>query len=299
MKRPLFCRVTLSAVAAIVMAGTVVPVVASEPAAQASPVAAPVSAEAKTAASLRQGWQDAATFLINDANKTFAKTKVTSEGNKRERLLGEAVTLLNVQPRTEGNLGEARKMFEEIVAGNPDDEAGIFASFFLARWHETYEQPPQFDLARKLYRDLLERHAGNPLAESGASSLVMMDVYENVSTEERTRRFAELEKLLPLLKTPSGRRDFHLSMGNSYIDFSESPAKAIEHLMAADAEGISRWQIESATWISIGELARSQGDTALAARYYKKFLEKYKRDNRHYSIEKRLEALPSTAPSTP
>lgn len=254
--------------------------------------------EVETAASFQEAWQNAATFLVNDANKIFVIAKAAGD-SERERRLGEAVTLFNRQPRTEGNLKNARRLLEQIISGNEDDDAGIFATYFLARWHESYSNPPQPDFARKLYRKLLERHAGNPLAEASASGLVLIDLYEDISSEERGRRFAELEKLAPLLKTSSGRRDYHLNIGNAYIDFSILPAKAIEHLVAADSEGISRWQIESATWISIGELARIHGDTILASRYYTKFLEKFKRDNRHYSIKKRLEALSQISSTIP
>lgn len=241
---------------------------------------------------LDHAWQDAATFLANDANKIFRTTKETPL-NERERALGNAVTLLNIQPRTVGNLEQARKEFEKLAASGEKDTPAIFANYFLARICERYESPAKLDEAKKRYRELLETSAGNAVAEYGASALVMMSLYADITPAEREARFAELEQLKPLLKTPSGRRDYHLSMGNAYIDFEASPAKAIEHLLAADAETISRWQVESATWVSIGELARIEGRLDLATTYYGKFLAKYKRDNRHYTIQKRLEALSS------
>ncbi len=253
------------------------------------------AATAQTPAPLNAAWTQAASFLTNESNQEFTRSKGLPGIDERERELGEAVTLLNVQPRTSGNIERARTLFKKLGAdASSNDDTSIFARFFLARIDENYDDPPQPEAARKLYRELVEHHAGNPLAEAGAASLVLLDLYENIPTDERARRFDELEKLAPLLKTPSGRRDYQLNMGNAYVDFPEiagAQAKALEHLQAADKEGISRWQSEALAWIAIGELARAENRNDLAAEYYGKFLAKYKRDNRHFTIQKALESL--------
>lgn len=252
------------------------------------------SPAADTTTGTANAWHDAATFLFNDANKAFRAAG--PEATERERALGAAISLLNVQPRTTGNLVQARKELERLSSKESNDEVAIFAQYFLARLHAHYESPGASPAeAKRLYRELLTNHAGNPIAEYAASALVLMELYENIQPAERATRFATLEELAPGLKTSSGRRDFHLTMGYAYIDFQteHSNTKAMEHLIAADAEGITRWQAESEAWIAIGELAKAEGRTDTAATYYGKFLAKYKRDNRHYSIQKRLEALAS------
>ena len=244
-------------------------------------------------APLEAAWRDAATFLFGEANRAFSDAKGERRVNEHERLLGEALTLLNLQPRTGANLALARERLETLASGSDSDDhaSAVFAKYFLARIYERYSVPPRLDDARNLYRQLVESHAGNSVAEYGAAALVLIDLYENILATEREKRFAKLEELGALLKTPSGRRDYHLNMGNAYIDFEASRSKAIEHLIAGEAGGITRWQVESATWISIGELARVEGRNDLAVTYYGKFLAKYKRDNRHYTIQKRLEEL--------
>ena len=129
--------------------------------------------------------------------------------------------------------------------------------------------------ARELYRELLEKHAGNVVAEAGAASLVLMDLYENISDGERAKRFEMLERDAPLLKTRLGRLGYHLNMGNAYVDLAGPPAKALEHLLAADADGIKSVQVESSTWIMIGELAEAEKKPDLALRYYDRFLSKH------------------------
>ncbi|HWL53204.1 MAG TPA: hypothetical protein VNQ90_12270 [Chthoniobacteraceae bacterium] len=245
---------------------------------------------------LGQAWQNAENFLFNQAYKAFRNA---NDAPARQRELGIAATLLNLQPRTRSHLEAAKKSLQKLIDGSNSDEVAITATYLLARMALFYEDSPQVEKARQYYRKLLEHHAGNAVAEHSAAQLVYVDLYEPGPAAERSRRFAELETLGPLLKTSSGRLNYHLNMGNAYIDFSGPRAKAIEHFLAADAEGMTRWQIESATWIAIGELARAEGKDALAMTYYQKFLKKYQRDNRAYTIGRFLKLLQSKAENKP
>jgi len=254
-----------------------------------------------TKPTLENGWEDASSLLFNGARDVFTKADAQPGNEERERSLGLAVTLLNVQPRLQSNLDRARERFEALANGTPKDDLAVAAKYFLARMDAFYEMPPRLENARKLYHELIAEHAGNLYAEYGITQLVLMDLYDDIPTEERARRFSALEELAPRLTTQAGRRGYHINMGNAYLTFGKEGedfhARAIRHLVAAEAEGITRWQVEAASWIAIGELAQAQGQTDLAKTYYGKFLEKYKRDNRHYTIEQRLKAL--EAPAVP
>lgn len=243
---------------------------------------------------LEEGWEMAASLLFNDANKVFEKAAPSPELKERERTLGVAVTLLNVQPRLQSNLNRARELFGNLAA-NEEDDIAVDASYFLARMDAFYEAEPRLDEARSLYRSLIERHPGHLLAEYGVSQWVLMDLYDDIPPAKRAERFLDLETIGAQLQTVAGRRSYHLNMGNAYIDFdsetADSRSHAIRHLLAADAEGFTRWQVEAETWIAIGELARSEDRTELAKTYYEKFLAKYQRDNRHHTIRERLETL--------
>jgi len=246
----------------------------------------------QTVSPLRPAWQDAAHFLATDANKSFTQARSHPEVNVGERELGEAITLLNVQPRTAGNILRAREILGKYAAEASAEETSIFARYFLARVYEAFEEPAQPEKALAIYKELVDRYSGDSLAEHSASRLVFIELYDDISSKERDRRFAELEELAPKLKSTMGRRDYHLNMGNAYIDFGGSPVKAIAHLLAAETDGITNRDVEAATWIAIAELGRGEGEIDLARAYYRKFLAKYERDNRHYTIQQRLEALP-------
>jgi len=252
----------------------------------------PVSAADAKKPGLDDAWHDAAGFLIDEANRIFSEIRTADADQEAERVLGVAVTLLNTQPRTASNLEKAEAKLKEL--SGKEGQAAVFARYFLARIYEMYSEPPRTEEARRLYEEMLRDANGNPLAERAASSLVLMNLYENVTPEERAARFEKLETLGASLKTTSALRAYHLNLGNGYIYFPEvkgSERKALEHLLAADRCGITRWQVESMTWIAIGQLAERLGEKELAITYYQRFLERYQRDNRHYSIAKALEAL--------
>lgn len=243
-----------------------------------------------------EGWQDASAFLFNEANSFFARAGREAGLPPREVALGEAVTLLNVQPRTPGNISRSMEILRKLVAENANDREGLYARYFLARILAFHQSPPDFAAARELYQTLIRQQTNDPLVENGAAALVMMDLYENIPETERTARFERLESLVLLLQTSQGRRACHLALGWACLDFGESKSRAFAHLQAAEQEGISRWQDESAVWISLAELARAEGRDELAATYYRKFLAKYRRDGRSYTVAQRLAALENPSP---
>lgn len=241
--------------------------------------------------SLEKGWEYLDGFRFNEAHKSFTQGNGNSTGAGRERKLGEAVTLLNVQPRTEGNISKAAEMLQELTSTNTLDDVDTFARFFLARILEMHQTPRDFAKARAAYLDLFKLRPGAPVAEFAASKVVLIDLYDNIPPAEFERRLGELEKLEPLFKTSLGRREFHSNIGMACAELSGPDRKIIEHLVAADKEGYTQWQTESVVWVLIGATAEKMGDKELAKQYYGKFVAKYKRDNRCYTILEKLKHL--------
>lgn len=244
---------------------------------------------------LDAAWEKASSFLFNESFKTFEKVSPENVAEAREREFGLAVTLLNVQPRTQSNRTEAKALLEKLISENSNDETGIIACYLLGRFHEFHESPPRLDDARKMYRQLAEQHVGHVVAEQAVAALVMLELYENVSEAERLKRFEALDMWSGKLQTRLGRRQFHMNMGLAAVTFRMGGERAIRHLIAADREGITRWQSEVIVWLAIGELAALEGNKDLALTYYRKFLEKYKRDSRNYMIREKVQALEAGA----
>ncbi|MDB6095196.1 MAG: hypothetical protein JWM32_2758 [Verrucomicrobia bacterium] len=251
-----------------------------------------------TAPPYNAAWENASRQLLPDAHRAFADPAAVSGPARRVARLGEAVTVLNLQPRTDERIGQARQMLEGLAAERANDEVDAFARFFLARLLELHVRPAEPTAARQIYGELLEQYPGHPLAERAAAQLVLIDAYADTSPGERQRRLTALEQLGPQLTTPSGRRDFYLNLGNAYIDFGLEPTRALDHLLVADRAGITHPVTQASTWIAIGELARATGQSALARDYYGRFLAGFPLDSRRTLIAQRLASLPAHLPTS-
>jgi tetratricopeptide (TPR) repeat protein len=240
---------------------------------------------------LHSGWNQAKAYLYKDAWSSFVQAKGKPSVNERERILGEACSLLNVQPRTKTGILKVRQMLEAITLENPHDTSGILARYLTGRIFEFHQQPPDPTRAIAIYRKLIEEHSSDPIAEFAMVPLVHLELYRPLTQNIRLEKFRDLEELGKVLQTPAGLRDYHLAMGGSALDLLHQPGLALRHLLAADRVGISRPETESLIWQQIGELARYEGNTQAAVTFYGKFLEKYPRNYSSYSIQKKLEAI--------
>ena len=242
------------------------------------------SASAKDA-SLQSAWDLAEVNLFNDSNKVFQELKGQPGVDERERAFGEAVTYLNVQPRTPQNITHSQKLFQTLTSA--EDVYAQLSEFYLARIDEDYLTLPDPERAKAAYLELLKRRTGNPLIESGAVRLALLAELSATDPESRRQALLATRSLAQNLLTREGRRDFHLNLGSALIKAGDLKA-GLEELLAADAEGITRRLSERGAWVTIAEAARVTGDKELAAKYYRKFLEKYGRDTRSYMVELRL-----------
>ena len=236
------------------------------------------------------GWKQATGFLFNESNTSFQAAKGKPGVDERERRLGEAVALLSVQPRSQDNLERVRSGLEGIAAESGTDTAGLIARYLLGRYWEVQVATPDLDKAKTIFWDLAKEGSGNPIAEFGASKVALFELYRSPK-DQLNAKAVELEAWEPLLTTSIGRREFHINLGMALFDLNGDPALVLKHLLAGDREGITRAQTESTVWVLIGDLAEKLGDKQTAATYFRKFVDRYKRDNRRYTVQERLNRL--------
>jgi len=243
--------------------------------------------------SLQSAWEFAEVNLFNDSNKVFRELKGQPGVDERERAFGEAVTYLNVQPRTLQNIARSQELLKTLISG--DDRYAPLAGFYLARIDEDYLIPPDPERAKAAYLELLTRRTGNPLVESAAVRLALMAELSAADAEGRREALLATRSLAQNLLTREGRRDFHLNLGLALIK-AGGLHEGLKELLAADAEGITRPMTERGAWVAIAETARVTAQNELAAKYYRKFLEKYGRDTRSYTLEQRLQEVETPRP---
>ncbi len=241
-------------------------------------------------------WELTALGLLKEAHAAFAE--LPSED--REARFGEAVTLLNLQPKTDANLDRAAALFTAIAASNATDHLGISSRYFLARIPQVHRVNPDVSAALVIFRELSTLDSPHPLAQRAVVQLALIELFEpDIPPDEVRTRFERLATRGASLNEPSAIRDFNLVMGDVALRFKFGEDIALDHLLAGERAGIARAGTRRDTWIRIAELARRTGRTDIATSYYNLFLKNFPRDARRLMVKERLTALTSTSDAAP
>jgi hypothetical protein len=226
-------------------------------------------------------------FLLPDALRGFSAAPDSREGR-----LGKALSLLNIQPRTDERIEEARGVLALLAKESPSDKAGILARFFLGRIDQVHSNAPDPVAARAKFFDLFESHPGHPVAEYALSKVVMIDLGLAASDDEFRTRAAALRPLGARLETPLGRREFHLNMAMLAVERRIEDEHTLDHFLAADAESIPLATLEADAWVATAILAQRLGRHDVARTYLEKFITRHRRDPRNHSLRVLLEKMP-------
>lgn len=231
------------------------------------------------------GWQDLARMREGAAVAQFERH------SDRESQLGLAISLLNVQPKTESNLARAEALLREVERGNADDLAGITALYYRARLEQIHRLEPNGEKAARLFEELIARHAEHPFAQVAVVKLALLRLYSQARPDRR-RVLQEVALSGANLTFPPAIRDFHLVLADACARWEVSDAESLAHLLAAYRSGALSGKMVGDVCVRIAELSRLQGQNAQAAEFYQKFLAAFPRDLRSFTVRRRLEGLP-------
>lgn len=236
-------------------------------------------------------WEQASLGLFKDAHNAFA----TATAADRETRFGQAVTLINLQPKTEANLDRAAEILRSLAAPSAapaTDDLALSARYFLGRIAQVHRRPPNLAEAKRIYRELAELDTRHPLAQRAVVHLALIELFEPGLPVATVRELHEsFARRADRLTDPAAIRDFNLVLGDAAIRFELGDAIALRHLAAADQAGIARSTTQADTLLRIAELARRIGDSGTATAYYRRFLDENRRDPRRLTVMDRLAAL--------
>lgn len=238
-------------------------------------------------------WDQTALGLFKDAHAAFAELPA---GDRQARF-GEAVTLINLQPKTDANLDRASALLSAIVATGATDDLGVSSRYFLARIAQVHRSNPDSAAALALFRELAALDSPHLLAQRAVVQVALLELFDPlVPAAEIRARHDRLAARGSTLADPAILRDFHLVMGDAAIRFNLGDEVALDHLLAADRAGIARAITQRDTWIRIAGLARRAGRTRVAVAYYERFLENFPRDSRRLMVREIIASLQSGSP---
>lgn len=242
-------------------------------------------------ADLQKGWQELAGYRAERALEVFDAVKSAADSSTaREARFGRAVALLDKQPVTTAQLNEARRLFTELADSGTDDFAQG-ARFFLGRIAQHHLTTPDAAEARRQYRQLLDEHVDSIWAQTAISRLALLEIYGMNLNDSPANRIARTEELLRYMRTPTAESELRYVIASAIFFYRLPASGALKHLLAAERLGRLGWNERREVLVQIAELSRLEGNAVQAAEYYGKFLDENPRDQRHYIVKERLEAL--------
>lgn len=246
---------------------------------------------------LRAGWEEL-TFLNPNPALVHFREAGEADPNSREVHLGEALALLNAQPRSETNLAEARRIFEALATTGPDDEIGIAAAYYLARLRQIHDDTTDDTAAMLDYRALLQAHPGHPIAELAAPKLAILLLYADVAMDRWEQHVQEILTLLPSLQSLEARRDTRLILADALLKLRRDHARAYPLITYCLRENlVVRSYRLNTLLLQAAESARVLGFKTEAAGFYRSFLENAPYDVKSAEVRLRLAQLaPTSAP---
>ena len=240
----------------------------------------------------RSPWIHASEYRYKAALKEFRALQSESTGpEKRRARFGEALMLLNVQPRTVDKIESAREIFLDIAYQEPTDELSIRSIFYLGRINQVHQSAWNWDRASLYYEELIRRWPQHPFTQMGLAKYAMVQLYQPNSKEERERRLEELEKLAETLTYPPAVRDFSYVVGVACLSLDLSKEVALQHLIVVANSELHQSRSLASIYVRIGETARQLGQYELAEKYYRTFLERFPRELRTTIIRDRIAVI--------
>ena len=237
-----------------------------------------------------EGWRQLSILNPNEAGRVFAAGTDGPDG--REARFGEAVSLLNAEPRTAENIGEASRLFQSVRLRRDDDDLGAGAAYYQARIAQLQGSTPDRAAAVEGLRNLIARHPGSTYAQLAAPKLAILLLYDDVPPREWEDRVREIGALIPRLRAPEARRDTRLILAGALLRLRRDHARAYPLItQCLDAGLVTRVSRINALLLQAAESARALGRDADAIADYRRYLAAFPRDMAADEVHRRLESM--------
>lgn len=237
---------------------------------------------------LEEAWRDLATLKVTDAHSAFEEAYKMTES--QESAYGLALCLLNTQPKTNGNIEEARRLLEGLADDGETDATKINARYFLARIDQVHQTEIDREAAIEAYRSLLEDFPDNSLAEKAVSKLASALLIQNLPDDVWEAHYDEISAHLDRLTIQSNRAATELVMIEALLRIKTDHVRALPLLVdLLDTNPELRADLRRDFVIQAIDSARALGEDQLADKYATTFLEDYAYDPRAGAIQAWME----------
>ncbi|MCF7761769.1 MAG: hypothetical protein K9M98_14815 [Cephaloticoccus sp.] len=237
-------------------------------------------------------WHQVATYLSQEAMVELSDLPEPRDATgQRERDFCAAVVLLDQQPITEGRLDEVERQLNALLAVSRGDDIGRASRFLLGRIAQIFRGEPDLKRATEFYRGLIAEAADDHWSDLARVKLAMLELYALPGPNPAVR-IAAVEALIPGVTERVTLRDLHRLAARGVMFYELDPARALEHLLAADAIGGLRGTPAADQVVQIGNLAWELGRRDLADTYRERLRTDFPRDPRIYHFDRRAAGFP-------
>jgi hypothetical protein len=210
--------------------------------------------------------------------------------------LALALAWMQREPRTEGNLEQARRLLRSLAADAAvAPPAGLIAEYLLGRIAHLYRYPTDPATAAQHYHKVLTRGGDAPFAQHVAVRYIMARLADAPDASAAHARWHEGVALVEGFTESDARRDGHLVLTNLGLYWSVSDELVLRQALAADAETLHQAGSRFTLHLTIANVAARSGRPDLAREYYTRILAHTPRNPKLSLIADRLAALPPEA----
>ncbi len=240
-------------------------------------------------------WVDMSIGFFNEAHAEFIKEEKSPDADLRALRFGEAVSLLNVQPRTDSNIDRSYAIFGELFAAAPDDDIGWNSRYLQGRIEQQQRSKPDLAKAEAIFTELIRRNPSHSVAQRAQVKLAVIRLYSKTDPAERRRRYDEFTDHVAKFTDTGIKVQMHLLLAEAARRFNFGNETELAHLLAAHEGGVTKRNLRAEALVRIGDLARLTGRVELAREFYTLFLEQFPRNDRLSTIEGYLAVLNAPA----
>lgn len=238
-------------------------------------------------------WDDISTGLFNEAHTAFINASdEAAPADRRILRYGEAVSLLNAQPRTQSNIDQAYGILEEVRNAGAGDDLALEARYLQGRIEQIQRSTPSPSKAEAIYLELIAQTPDHPVAQRALVKLAIIRLYDRIDSAERRQRYDWFTREAARLTDDGARVQLHLLLAEYARRLEYGNEQELAHMLAAYKAGVTKRRLLVEVLVRIGDLSRLTGRNDMARDFYTRFLEQFPRTDRRSTVEGYLAALP-------
>lgn len=246
---------------------------------------------------LAEAFADLTQYRFTKAEIVFSELAADASWSRwRDASYGQALALLNAQPRTADKIARAHGLLESVRAGGAADDLGLAARYFLARVQQVHLQPADPERARLELQSLAEEHPEHYLGQMAQIRLAFIELFAPGSPEEKRAVFERYDRISLPWVDEHLRAVFHTVVGDAIMVVYQDTAWATRHYRYVTLVAAVRELTLVDALVRIGETARLAGVPDVARDAYEQLLTNSPRDPRAWLIQGHLEALEGGSP---